>query len=74
MYKIGDKFIASKDYLFNIKEAVEKGEDRYDIMDGEEFEIVDIKKSGLYKAHNISCDSNVCTLMTDKDIKQIITE
>lgn len=72
MYKIGDKFIAQKNYLFDIEEEVERGEARYDIIDGEEFEIVDIV-TGYYKAFNTSCDTKVWTLMTEEDISLVIS-
>ena len=73
MYKIGDKFTAYKNYPFGMEDEVEREEARYDIMDGEDFEIVSII-NGFYKAYNTSCDSNVCTLMTEEDITKVIKD
>jgi hypothetical protein len=73
MYKIGDKFTATKNYPFDLdEEEVENGLARYDIMNGEEFEIVDIV-DGYYEAFNNSCETIVYELMTEEDIALVIS-
>ena len=73
MYKIGDKFKTTKKFPFHItQEQADNYEDRYDLLEGEEFEIIRIVSEGVYKAWNISCDSSVSEYMTDEDIKIVI--